>query len=938
MLRCGSWLSPSVSRSAQRTVGPVTTARPSRTAVVVTALPVEFAPLQDRLRAERARHKGSRRVNATVVQTFELDGAYASWTVHLAQVGMTNVAAALGTHGLLDVLRPDVALLVGIAGSLKDDIPPGDVVVATKVYEIHGAKVSAEGRGARPDAVDTSHALWQTALYAEVRSKCHFKPIASGDVVLDSSSGDIRSRLSSTYQDAAALEMEGFGFCKAAQRHRTEALVIRGISDRADGEKGAADALGGQQRAAAHAAEVAVAVLMEHQPEGSGGAPPPPVVPKRPPARRWAPGGGSGGSGSARRMSGAWPRTDRFGRRTKVAVPLVALASVLAFVVHSCGNGWSDGGGPSDAKPLSGSASPDLPECERVDTAPLTIAASADKSEPMRLAAEKYGNRAAAGKCLAVKVETVNSGEAMRALVRGWSERDGTKPDVWAPAGSTWLSLARAEAKGENAKQFPERADSIVQTPLTVAMPQPMAKALNWPETRFSWRQLAEWAKQADGFWARHKNPAWGAFKLGKTNPKYSTSGLNATVAAFYAKTGTSGELGLPHLDDNANQAFVKSIEQAAVHYGDTTLTFLANLREADRSSPEKAMSYISAVTLEESSVAAYNAGYPCGALSADEGCEKTDPPDTRLVSFYPKDGVPFSDHPYIELKGTSPAEQAVAEDFLRFLQSPGVYRTYFAPYGFRTHEGEVPKGSELLVEANGIPEADFTRMPMPGGGVLGHLLDVWPTLRRPANVRIVIDTSESMNKDIPGTGDTKMERLKEARSELFSEFTGGDRVGLWKFSDAFTLRGDDDYKELVPLGRYDAKLPGGPRAELLTSNVESLVAEGATGLNDTLDAAVKAMRDDYDPHAINAIVLLTDGYNEDNESLSQAELLRRIGDPDQPQIRIFTIAYGSEADPHDADGRSALEEIAKASGGKDYDARKAETIEKVITSVISNF
>lgn len=203
---------------------------------------MEFSPLLDRLRSENARSKGQRRVNATVVQTFELDGAYASWTVHLAQVGMTNVVAALGTHGLLDELRPDVALLVGIAGSLKDDIPPGDVVVATKVYEIHGAKVSAEGNGARPDAVDTSLSLWQTALYADVRSKCHFKPIASGDVVLDAKSGDLRRLLNSTYQDAAALEMEGFGFCKAAQRHRTEALVIRGISDRADGEKGAADA------------------------------------------------------------------------------------------------------------------------------------------------------------------------------------------------------------------------------------------------------------------------------------------------------------------------------------------------------------------------------------------------------------------------------------------------------------------------------------------------------------------------------------------------------------------------------------------------------------------------------------------------------------------------------------------------------------------------
>ncbi|MFG2571782.1 substrate-binding domain-containing protein [Streptomyces sp. NPDC048481] len=943
----------------------------------MTALPVEFSPLRDRLGAAGARHTGQLRAGSTVVQTFALDGAYASWTVHLAQVGMTNVVAALGTHGLLEVLRPDVALLVGIAGSLKEDVPPGDVVVATKVYEIHGAKVTAAGRGARPDAVETSHALRQTALYARVGAACHYKPIASGDVVLDAGDGDIRSRLESTYQDAVALEMEGFGFCMAAQRHRTEALVVRGISDRADGGKGAADAGGGQQTAAARAAEVAVAVLLEHQPESvrrtGGGGDDGHGGDHGTTAGSGAGGGtgsGAGGSGSTGgdsgtsggsgaggggkgtvgtgggggwkrpwlrlRTPGSGTRSSRFKGRAKLAwLPVAAAAVTLGIVLQSCGNGAA---GSDDGRQSSASVVPALASCERADAAPVLVAASADKSEPMRRAARAYGNRAAGGSCLTVKVEERNSGEAMRALVDGWSESDGTEPDVWAPAGNTWLSLARAGAKGANAKRFPARAQSIVQSPLTVAMPKPMADALNWPEARFTWGQLAQWAQHADGFWAARGKPEWGSFKLGKTNPKYSTSGLNATVGAFYAKTGTSGELGVPHIDNAENQKFVKSIEQAAVHYGDTTLTFLANLREADRSSPQKAMSYISAVTVEESSVAAYNAGYPCGALSADKDCARTAPPDTPLVSFYPKDGVPFSDHPYIELNGMDSAHKAVADDFLRYLQSPAVFDAQFAPYGFRTHTGAIPAKSALLTEANGIPEAEFTHMPMPRGDVLARLLRLWPDLRRPANVCILIDTSESMNRVIPGTGDSKLARLQQAGPRLFGEFTAADRVGLWKFSDAFTLGGRNDYKELVPLGPYRARMAGSTRAELLAENVGNLTAEGATGLNDTLDAALKAMRAHYDPRAINAIVLLTDGFNEDGDSLSDAALEREIKDPSQQRIRVFTIAYGSEADPKDQQGSSALKEIAKAGGGKYYDAKRAETIDQVITSVISNF
>ncbi|MFI6032758.1 substrate-binding domain-containing protein [Streptomyces sp. NPDC051315] len=908
----------------------------------MTALPVEFSALRDRLEAESARHVGRRRVNGTVVQTFRLDGAYAPWTVHVAQVGMTNVAAALGTHGLLAVLRPDVTLLVGIAGSLKDDVLPGDVVVATKVYEIHGAKVSATGRGARPDAVETSLALWQTALHAEVRRKTHFKPIASGDVVLDAGSGDIRTRLSTTYEDAAALEMEGFGFCKAAQRHRTEALVIRGISDRADGDKRAADAAGGQRLAATNAAEVAVAVLMEHQPDGTGTSRPRRTPksstgrpPKPPTGRTPKPPAGPAPEPPARRTPPASGRPWWKGRARTAWLPLAAAAVTLGIVLQSCVDGGPD---TDDAKPLSGAPTSSLSTCDQADTR-LTIAASVDKSEPLRRAARAYGTRMADGRCVQVRVEDRNSGEAMRALVDGWGESDGTKPDVWAPAGSSWLSLARAAATGKHAEQFPERAEPIVQSPLTIAMPKPMAEALDWPERRFTWSQLADWAKNADGFWAQHGRPEWGAFKLGKTNPGYSTSGLNATVAAFFAATGTSEELSAAHVDDPGNRAFVKSIEQAAVHYGDTTLTFTSNLRQADRNSPQKAMSYISAVTLEESTVAAYNAGYPCGALNAGRTCARTSAPDTPLVSFYPKDGVPFSDHPYIELNGMSAARKAVADDFLRYLRSPAVFAERFAPYGFRTHEGKVPAGSTVLTEENGVvPDAQFTSMPMPRGEVLGHLTEVWPTLRRRANVRIVIDTSESMNGEIPGTGDTKIERLKQAEPKLFGEFTGTDHVGLWKFSDAYALGGERDYKELVPLGPYTEKLPGGTRAQLLSGNVRSLEPEGATGLYDTLDAAVRAMRDDYDPQAINAIVLLTDGRNEDSQSLSKEELLRRIGDPSKPQIRIFTIAYGSEADEKDKGGRTVLQEIARAGGGQVYDAKRAETIEQVITSVISNF
>lgn len=866
------------------------------------------------------------------------------WRVHLVRTGTGNTATASAVSRLLTEVRPEVALFVGIAAGRKD-AAPRDVVVAETVYEYQRGKQSAEGFQARPRSWEPPAEIIGTAervargLGPLSTYTIHFKPIASGDAVIDSPAAPEHRIIRTFYEDTAAIETEGAGFAKATQSHASKGLqwlLVRGISDLADGEKKALEAANTQEHAALNAAEVAVGVLRALDVE--------PLAPStrtlstlslRLPSKESKPPAGPEPEAASRPAPRKRPVAARAGRRRLVwAVPSVAAATVLAVIaLQSCGNG---GPGTGDAAPLSASAM--LPSCTQANTV-LYIAASVDKSQPMRNAAEKYGLRTADGRCVEVRVEDKNSGEAMRALTRGWDEDDGNRPDVWAPAGSSWLSMARADAKGEARDLFPEQASSIVKSPLTVAMPKPMAEVLEWPENEFSWGELADWSRNAKDFWSERDQPKWGDFKLGKTNPGYSTSGLNATIGAFYAATGTSGELTEARLDDPGNRAFVESIEQSAVHYGETTLTFLANLRRADETSTQKAMSYISAVTLEESTVAAYNAGHPCGALSNDKGCEQTSPPDTPLVSFYPTDGILYSDHPYIELNSMSPAKRQVAEDFLAYMQSPGIFDEVFAPYGFRTHDGKIRDKSPLLDEKSGtLPETKLDPLSTPREDVLKHLLDIWPALRRPTNVLLVIDTSGSMNDEIRGTAESKLARLKQAEAELFSEFTGSDRVGLWKFSDAEDLGGDKDYRELVPIGPYQEKLTGGARQKLLAENFRALEAEGATGLYDTLDAATAAMREEYDPKAINAIVLLTDGRNEDHGSLSKETLLEHIRDTSRPQVRIFTIAYGSEADELDQKGRTVLQEIADAGSGQMYDARQAETIEQVITSVISNF
>jgi 8-oxo-dGTP diphosphatase len=89
-----------------------------------------------------------------------------------------------------------------------------------------------------------------------------FGPIAAGEVVQDSGISAEAQWIREHYNDACAIEMEAAGVAQAA--HLNDSLpvvVIRGISDRADGGKATADDAGWQPRAAANAAAFAVALV-----------------------------------------------------------------------------------------------------------------------------------------------------------------------------------------------------------------------------------------------------------------------------------------------------------------------------------------------------------------------------------------------------------------------------------------------------------------------------------------------------------------------------------------------------------------------------------------------------------------------------------------------------------------------------------------------------
>ncbi|MET8221307.1 substrate-binding domain-containing protein [Streptomyces hirsutus] len=661
------------------------------------------------------------------------------------------------------------------------------------------------------------------------------------------------------------------------------------------------------------------------------------------PALRPRPGEGAGTSRGAEKL--ASPRKRYVAIGIGIGAVVMAMVGVGVMLVP----GWLGGDDGSDKNKRPNSF---LPKCSKPSMT-LHIAASTDKSAPLQDLASHYGARSADKKCVDVAITSIDSGSAMRALARGWSEDDGPEPDVWSPASRMWLAVARQRATGAAKNRLPETAGpSVVTSPLTIAMPRPMAVALGWPKKKIGWKEMADYAAQPD-FWKSKGHPEWGDFRLGKTNPEYSTSGLNATMGAFFTKIGTMGEMNPGDLKNPKVRNVVRSIENSVVHYGSTTLTFLANLRRADDQGD--ATSYISAVTVEEDAVFAYNKGYPCGTESNDPQCAvdpgKLKPPRTKLVAFYPTDTTStatdgsasqalYSDHPYIELNDIGPTKKKVAEDFRKFLASKTASER-FTQLGFRMAPDKVP--SQPTADS-GILDEKLTPLSTPAPDVLDKLLASWRELRKPANVLTVIDISGSMDWGVrSGTSEkakdepSRLDLVKQAQGPLFEGFTDRDKVGLWTFA-----------KEVKEVSAAQAMGSGkNSHREDLKASIDGLEATGATSLNQAVADAVDSLRAHWEPHAINAVVVLTDGNNDPEDAPpSFTELRKKLTDTSKP-VRVFTIAYGKDADTktdpdscHDGQKtcKTYLEEIAEYSQARTYNARDPKTISNVLTNVISNF
>lgn len=560
-------------------------------------------------------------------------------------------------------------------------------------------------------------------------------------------------------------------------------------------------------------------------------------------------------------------------KRDRVVIVLIAVVAVVALALLGRGGGGDDAGGGAQAKAPEGAIQ-------------VSFAYSPEKEDLLVPLIEDFnaGGTEIGGAPIFVRGEVVASGEAEQKIDAGQ-----LKPVAWSPSSSLWGRLLNYEA---DRRLTPDDPPSIVRTPLVIAMWKPMARALGWPKKEIGFDDILALARSKQG-WGAYGHPEFGSFKLVHTNPDFSTSGLSAVVAEYYAATGKREGLLTSDIDGSA-RAKVRDIERSIVHYGDTTLLIADQMREGGPG-------YASAVAMEEATLLAFNedrAGQP------------------ELVAIYPKGGTFFSDNPFFVLNGpwVSPAQRAGAKAFQEFLARE-VTPEVAAESGFRPADlNQQP--APPVTPRNGVdPSQPKQALSLPSPPVLAKIRAAWREDRKPANVMLVVDVSGSMAEE------DRLVHAKQGLDVFFDQIQPQDRVGLMVF--------DDTVNQLVPLEAFSQD-----EAEL-RERVSGLFPDGGTAFRDATGQAfeeVEARAAAGD--RINAVVVLTDGDDTDSSrSLdSVVHELTSQGDS-STQVRVFTIAYSATADG----AADALKKIAEASGGQYYEG-ETENIELVYRSISSFF
>lgn len=485
----------------------------------------------------------------------------------------------------------------------------------------------------------------------------------------------------------------------------------------------------------------------------------------------------------------------------------------------------------------------------------------------------------AGGTCTQVSVQSRPSAELAHSLEAGPGRQ---AVDVWIPDSTQWLVVAQTSAKRPG--DLPDSGTSVARSPVVLALPEPAARRLGASGGAVPWARVAAVAMAP-------RAPV----QLGLPTPEDDP----VSTSTLIGLRGLAGQ-------DAAGR--------------DRLVAFLRQLRKDVPSDPQSLLKAVAASGSAPRAVAAPVSEQALWAYNRGAA-------GTRLTASYVAD-APALDYPYLVLTHDARAK-ALAERLRNELTGRGGARALQA-LGFRTAAGAA---GSAITTALGLDPRQPAQGSLAEGALIQETLHTFDAVTQESRLLAVLDVSGSMAVRVPGAdGATRMDVTKQAAIKGLSLFPPGSEIGLWEFSTGLTAT--TDYRQLVSLGRLDAKVGAVSRRQALGEALASVqpVLGGATGLYDTTLAAVRAVRASWTSGQSNTVLLFTDGRNEDAPSLSLDQLvrtLRKENDPKRP-VPVITIGFGPDIDVQ------ALQAVADATEGKVYRASSAAEIQRVFLDAIA--
>ena len=510
------------------------------------------------------------------------------------------------------------------------------------------------------------------------------------------------------------------------------------------------------------------------------------------------------------------------------------------------------------------------------DSAELTVAVSPSMAESLHRLADTFNSgsrRTPDGQVMRVSLTTMSSQEIVERSL-GQAVFQAVAPDS-----SLWLRqidrLWADQSPGGPNSLPPRRIGATTRfalSPIVVAVREEEAGRLGWPTREVGWREVFALALSDPDF-------AWS--HPGADN----AAGLAATLAEFYVGAGATRGLTEELAARDQVRFFVREVEKTVRRNGAPALADAAAF---------------DAIVTQEQAVIALTLPDSGGLAAAD----------VRFVAIYPREGTLWADHPFALLNldgsGSQPLtgnQHRTYSAFAQFLLNEDsqveMMRAGFRPADL-TIDLDVPP-SPIVGNSTVDPSQPKVLLPYPSALVMQLLLTSWREAWPPANILLVVDTSESMAGE-------KLAQAKETLSEFIDQLQEDhDRLGLIGLGSGMTNGGE--------LRRLD-----GEGRERFRLQFETMQASGYTALVDSVLEAQGALQRSAHAEAVNVILVMSDG--RDNHSEYRLRRLQRAMHDAAIPVLIHTVAFGGDANER------LLRDLARAGGGLFHRAASTDSAE----------